>query len=189
MMECQKNLKVRCILSDNGTEYVFKEFDDFLKEKGIKRKLTVPYTPQQNCVIERHNRTLMKMARWLIQSKLPETFWAEAVNAAAYIRNRCPTRSLGGKTPFELWNGRKPNVKHFREFGSRVWCLDKRPNKNKLSSKSVEGIFVGYSEESKGYRIWLSNEKTLIVSRDRVTRNYCKRSNTKTRLNNKQCEK
>lgn len=167
LWERQKQGKIRCIQSDNGTEYTNAEFEKFLKENGIRRRLTVPYTPEQNGVSERKNRTLVEMARcMLIQAGLPPMFWAEAVNTANYIRNRCPTKSLGGKTPHEAWFGKAPDVKHFREFGTRVLCLDNRPGKGKLSNKCVDGIFVGYSTESKGYRVWIPERKTVIVSRD-----------------------
>lgn len=166
-MENQIGTKIKCIQSDNGTEYINREFDNLLKTKGIRRRLTVPHNPEQNGVSERKNRTLMEMARcMLIESGLPPSFWAEAVNTANYIRNRCPSRSLGGKTPFELWTGRNPCVKQFRVFGSKVLFLDRRPGKGKLEPRSKEGIFVGYSDSSKGYRVWIPDEKKVDIFRD-----------------------
>lgn len=109
----------------------------------------------------------METARCLlIQAGLPAMFWAEAVNTANYIRNRCPSKAINGKTPFEMWTGRVPKVKHLRNFGDRVLCLDNRQGKSKLQKKTKEGIFLGYSNESKGYRVWIPETKSLITSRD-----------------------
>ena len=88
-----------------------RRFDEFLKEAGIARRLTVPYHPEQNGISERKNRTLMNTARCLLmQANLPDYMWAEAINTANYLRNRCPTSSLGGKTPYEFWHDKKPEV-------------------------------------------------------------------------------
>lgn len=167
LMENQKGKRVKCIQSDNGSEYVNKEYDKMLSERGIARRLTVPHNPQQNGVAERKNRTLMDMARCLlIESGLPPSFWAEAVNTANYLRNLCPSNGLHGKTPYELWKGNKPNINHLRIFGSKVYCLNRNPSRGKLEPRSREGRFIGYSDKCKGYRIWLSDEKKVEISRD-----------------------
>ncbi|GJV61350.1 putative ribonuclease H-like domain-containing protein [Tanacetum coccineum] len=81
--------KVKIIKSDNGTEFKNKVMDDFYREKGIKREYSVARTPQQNGVAERRNRTLIEAARTMLaDSKLPTTFWAEAVSTACYVQNR-----------------------------------------------------------------------------------------------------
>lgn len=98
--ERQLGKKVKCIQSDNGKEYTSKEFDDLLKRHGITCKLTCPYSPEQNGVAERRN---MNIARCLmVESGLPPSFWAEAINTANYVRNRCPTKSVNGLTPYQL---------------------------------------------------------------------------------------
>ena len=100
--EKQTGKQIQHLQSDNGKEYCNSEFDAFLKEHGIGRRLATTHTPEQNGVAERRNRTLVEMARCLlIQSRLPPFFWAEAVNTANYIRNRRPSSSMNGKTPFE----------------------------------------------------------------------------------------
>ncbi|KMQ87115.1 gag-pol polyprotein [Lasius niger] len=107
------------------------------------------------------------MARCLlIQSGLPPTFWAEAVNTANYIRNKSPTSKLKERTPYEAWFGKPPDVSSFRRFGSEVLVMDRSPGKGKLEARSKKGIFVGYSSESKAYRIWLPEEKRIETSRD-----------------------
>ncbi|GBM72341.1 hypothetical protein AVEN_210307-1 [Araneus ventricosus] len=92
------------IRSDQGLEYVGPNFDLYVVKNGIKREHTCAYTPQMNSIAERENRTLVSMARCLLfQSGLPMKFWAEAINCAVYIRNRCPTRGLQveNQTPFQ----------------------------------------------------------------------------------------
>lgn len=167
LFENQKGKKIKFLQSDNGTEYVNGRFDIFLKESGIARRLTVPYHSQQNGVSERKNRTLMNIARCLlIQSNLSDYMWAEAVHTANYLRNRCPTSSLNGRTPYEAWHDIKPEVSHLKEFGCKVFCLDSRLTKGKLSPRSKEAQFVGYSDTSKGYRVWFPKERFIQVVRD-----------------------
>ncbi|KMQ86259.1 retrovirus-related gag-pol polyprotein [Lasius niger] len=167
LVENQKEKKIKYLQSDNGTEYKSNQFDNFLKEHGIARRFSIAYNPEQNGIAERKNRTLNDMARCLlIQSGLPSSFWAEAISTANHIRNRCPTSSLNGKTPYEAWTGKKPNVSYFREFGCRVFSLNTRPGKEKFDPRSKEGIFLGYSEDSKGYRVWIPSEKKIEMIRD-----------------------
>ena len=102
-----KRLKV--LRSDNGGEYTSSEFKEYLKQNGVIHQLTVPKCPEQNGVAERLNRTLVEMVRSMLASSiLPPRFWAEALNTATYLRNRCPSRAVEGKTPFELLAGAKP---------------------------------------------------------------------------------
>ena len=167
LVENQKGRKMKCLQSDNGTEYLSTEFNEYLKKHGIQRRLTIAYNPEQNGTAERKNRTLLEMARCLlIQSGLPSSFWAEAVSTANYIRNRCPTRSLDGRTPYEAWTGGVPNVSHFQEFGCNTFVLDRDSKKGKLEERGKKGIFLGYSEELKGYRVWIPEEKKIETTRD-----------------------
>lgn len=158
---------IKKIRSDNAKEYLSKEFTNFLKEEGISRQLSVEYTPQQNGVAERANRTLVEMARcMLLHAQLPYSLWAEAVNAAAYVRNRCPTKALNKVTPHEKWTGNKPHVSHMRTFGSRVIALKKTHRHNKFAPKAKEYLLVGYSAEAKAYRLWERGTCTVIKHRD-----------------------
>lgn len=103
-VENQTGQRIKKLRTDNGREYLSKDFDNFLKEEGIQRQLSVEYTPQQNGVAERANRTLVEMARCLmLQVNLPDSLWAEAVNTGTYLRNRCATKCLDRITPFEVW--------------------------------------------------------------------------------------
>jgi len=167
MFENVKGKKIKYLQSDNGTEYVNLKFEDLLKNFGIQRRLSVPYNPEQNGLAERKNRTLLDMARCLlIDAGLPPRFWAEAVNTANYLRNRCPTTCLDGKSPYEVWHGKPPNVSHLREFGCKVYCLDTSTGRSKLEARSTEGVLVGYSETSKGYRVWVPADRKVTINRN-----------------------
>lgn len=142
-------------------------FKEFLKEAGIIHQLSVEYTPQQNGVAERQYRTITEMARCiLLQGNLPQSLWGEAVNAAVYLRNRCATKSLERKTPYEAWTKRKPYVNYLKIIGAKAIVLDKTRRRGKFQPKGDEYILVGYSEESKAYRLWKRGTKTVVKARD-----------------------
>lgn len=166
MAESQLGRKIKAIRSDNGREFVNKCFLSLLQEHGIVRQLTVPYSPQQNGVAERANRNLVEMARsLLIHSGMPESLCAEAVMTACCIRNRSPTASLVRITPYEALSDKKPNVSHMRIFGSLTVGLDKG-HRGKFKAKGKEYRFVGYSLESKGYRLYDQVTQQVVVKRD-----------------------
>ncbi|GJZ11334.1 putative ribonuclease H-like domain-containing protein [Tanacetum coccineum] len=128
-------------MCDNRTEFKNKEMNQFCEKKGIKREFSVARTPQQNGVAERKNRTLIEAARTtLADSKLPTTFWAKAVNTACYVQN-----TLG----------------FMRPFGCPVTILNTIDHLGKFDGKADEGFFVGYSINSKAFRLF--NGRTMIV--------------------------
>lgn len=179
-VENETNKKIKIFRSDNGGEYVNAEFTKFLNESGIQHQLTVAHTPQQNGISERANRTIVEMARsLLISSNLPNFMWAEAVNTAVYLRNRSETKSLDNKTPFEAWFGRTPNVHHLKVFGCKAIMLNKSPGRSKFSSKGIECIMVGYSTESKAYRVYIPDQRKIVKTRDiKFLENQEKEDNT-----------
>ncbi|GKB27671.1 putative ribonuclease H-like domain-containing protein [Tanacetum coccineum] len=119
------DLKVKVIRCDNGTEFKNRVMNQFCEIKGIKREFSVARTPQQNGVAERKNRTLIEAARTMLaDSKLPTTFWAEAVNTACYVQNRVLVIKPHNKTPYELFLGRKPALSFIRPFGCPVTILN-----------------------------------------------------------------
>jgi hypothetical protein len=152
---------------DNGKELVNDEVKKFCAEEGITIETSAPYSPSQNGVAERFNRTLVELVRAMLIAKgLPSFLWDEAISHAVYIRNRSPTRALNGKTPYEAWTGKKPDVSHFREFGCDVWVLDEDKNRSKLEPKSRKMVFVGFMEGSKAVRYWDKGKRSIKVSRN-----------------------
>ena len=156
-----QKLSIKTVRSDNGGEYTSKQFEKFCLEIGVSREFSNPYSPEQNGVAERFNRTIIESARsMLYHAKLPLHFWAEAVNTAVYVRNRCPTVALDNKTPFECWFGTKPDIAHLRIFGSVCYVHIPDSQRTKLDAKSYKAIFVGYPTETKGYKVYdLLNNK------------------------------
>ena len=153
--------------TDRGGEFTSREFELFCSDSGIQRQLTASYTPQQNGVAERKNRTIMEAVRSMLKDKnLPTNFWAEAVATAVYVMNRSPTQAVEGKTPYEAWFGRRPNVSNFRIFRSIAFAHVSAELRRKLDEKSVKYIFIGYSEQTKGYRLLNPITNKLVVSRD-----------------------
>ncbi|GJZ32638.1 putative ribonuclease H-like domain-containing protein [Tanacetum coccineum] len=161
--------KVKIIRCDNGTEFKNRVMSEFCEKKGIKKEFSVARTPQQNGVAERRNRTLIEAARTMLaDSKLPTTFWAEAVNTACYVQNRVLVVKPHNKTPYELFRGRTPALSFMRPFGCHVTILNTLDYLGKLDGKSDEGFFVGYSmncdnrdlsSEAKEDGIFISQDK------------------------------
>ncbi|GJX40711.1 putative ribonuclease H-like domain-containing protein [Tanacetum coccineum] len=154
--------KVKVIRCDNGTEFKNKDMNQFYEMKGILRQYSVAKTPQQNRVAKRRNRTLIEAARTMLaDSKLPTTFWAEAINIACYVKNRVLVVKPHNKTPYELFHGRTPTLSFMRPFGCPVTILNIIDHLGKFDGKADEGFFVGYSLNSKAFRVF--NNRTRIV--------------------------
>nr|GFC35930.1 zinc finger, CCHC-type [Tanacetum cinerariifolium] len=131
------------------------------------RQLTSPYSPQQNRVVERRNRTVLSTTRSMMKAmKLPLTFWAKAVRHAIYIINRVPTRALIDKTPYEALYNRKPNLENLRIFGCTAYAKITIPHLKKLDDRSIPLIYLGVKEGSKACRLYDPIAKKKHVSRD-----------------------
>ncbi|KAJ9566196.1 hypothetical protein OSB04_002162 [Centaurea solstitialis] len=167
-IENKTNLRVKVIRSDNGTEFKNGDLNSFCEKKGIERQYSAPRTPQQNGVAERRNRTLIEAARTMLaDSKLPITFWAEAINTACYVQNRVLIVKSKGKTPYELFEKKKPYVGFLKPFGCPCTILDTKTHLGKFDSKSDDGFFVGYSSQSKALRVF-NNSTRIIEESDNV---------------------
>ena len=137
LVERQSGHLMKKLRSDRGGEYTSNEFIKFCEDIGMERQLTVRYTPQQNGVAERKNRTIEEMANaMLLEKGLPKIFWGEAVNTAVYLLNRCPTKALANKTPFEVWSKRKPSVNHLKVFGCICYSHVPKELRHKLDQVS-----------------------------------------------------
>jgi transposase InsO family protein len=155
MVENEMDSRIKCLRSDNGGEFTSKEFMDYCSNHGIKRKFFVARTPQQNGVVERKNRTVQEMARTMIMdSKLTDIFWTQAVHTTIHIQNRVMLRNNTDKTPYELWKGRPTNVKHFKVFGSKCYIKREDGRMGKFDSRVDKGILVGYSSTRKAYKCY-----------------------------------
>ncbi|GJQ97020.1 putative ribonuclease H-like domain-containing protein [Tanacetum coccineum] len=131
--------KVKIIRCDNGTEFKNRVMSEFCEKKGIKKEFSIARTPQQNGVAKRRNRTLIEAARTMLaDSKLPTTFWAEAVNTACYVQNRVLVVKPHNKTPYELFRGRTPALSFMRPFGYHVTILNTLDYLGKFDRKSDE---------------------------------------------------
>jgi transposase InsO family protein len=162
-------LKVKKIRSDNGSEFKNLQVEEFLEEEGIKHEFSAPYTPQQNGVVERKNRTLIDMARTMLgEYKTPERFWSEVVNTACHAINRLYLHRLLKKTSNELLTGNKPNVSYFRVFGSKCYILVKKGRHSKFAPKAVEEFLLGYDSNTKAYRVFNKSSGLVQASRDVV---------------------
>ena len=166
--EAECGRKLRVLRTDNGGEFTAAEFASYCADEGVQRHYSAPYSPQQNGVVERRNQTVVGMARALLKQRgMPATFWGEAVVTAVYILNRSPTKALDGRTPYEAWHGRKPAVSHLRVFGCLAFAKE-LGHISKLDDRGTPGVFIGYAEGSKAYRILEPGTQRVRTARDVV---------------------
>ncbi|KAI3821528.1 hypothetical protein L1987_09096 [Smallanthus sonchifolius] len=158
-----RSIGVRRIRSDNGTEFKNNLMELFCLKKGIGHEFSAPYTPQQNGVAERKNRTLIETGRTMLSdAKLPVTFWAEAVNTACHVLNRVLVVKRHNKTCYELINNRLPNLDYLVPFGSPCsLLLQYKDRQSKFHAKAVEGIFLGYVANSPCKRVYNIGIRTV----------------------------
>lgn len=157
---------IKEMITDGGTEYNNAEVNEITTKAGLKHRVTMPYTPQQNGSAERENRILMEAARSMLFAKdLPEFLWGEAVNTAAYVLNRTGPTMVNGSTPYELWTGKKTSVNHLRVFGTDCFVHVPDQKRHKLQRKAVKGILVGYCDHD-GYRVYIPKTRIVVSSRD-----------------------
>ncbi|GKC72162.1 putative ribonuclease H-like domain-containing protein [Tanacetum coccineum] len=158
----QLNHKVKIIRCDNETKFENYEMNQFYGIKGIKREFRNARTLQQNEVAKRKNRTLIEAARTMLADLLlPIPFWAEAVNTACYIQNRVFVTKPRNKTPYELLIGRTPIISFMRPFGCPVTILNTLDHLGKFDGKANEGFLVGYSINSKAFRVFNSRTRKV----------------------------
>ncbi|GJV59286.1 putative ribonuclease H-like domain-containing protein [Tanacetum coccineum] len=162
-IENQLDYKVKVTKSDNGTEFKNSVMNQSCEMKGIKREFSVAKTPQQNGVAERRNRTLIEAVRtMLVDSKLPTTFWAEAVNTACYVLNRVLVIKPHNKTPYELIHGRTPLIDFMKPFGCPVTILNTRDHLGKFDGKAMRDFLLGNG------LYWLFDVDSLTISMNYV---------------------
>jgi len=171
-----KNSNIGSIRSDHGGEFQNEKFSKFCEKLGILHNFSAPRTPQQNGVVERKNRSLEELARTMLsESSLPKYFWADAVSTSCYVMNRVLIRPILKKTPYEIFNGRKPNISHLKVFGCSCFVLNSgKESLGKCYEKVDLGIFIGYSLTSHAYRVYnkrlMTVEESVHVVFDEVDR-------------------
>lgn len=159
---------LRAIKSDNGTEFKNTLFASFCTEKCLDHQFFSARVPQHNGVVERKNRTLVEMARTMLnEHATPRKYWSEAISTACYISNRVFLRAKLHKTSYELRFGHSPKISHLGVFGCRCFIL-KHGNLDKIESRSSDGIFLGYPAHTRGYRV-LNLETNKIAETCEVT--------------------
>lgn len=161
--ENQTGSKIRIFHSDNAREYKSLDFQNLHSEKGVKGTYSAPYTPHQNGIAERFNRTIMEKVRaMLLEARLPKMYWGEALSAALYLYNRTPNSSIGFKTPYEAKTGEKPDISNIRIWGSIAYRVMPKEGQKKLANRAKRYILVGYN--SGQYKLAdPDTRKTIIV--------------------------
>jgi len=158
-----KYIIIGSIRSDHGGEFQNEKFNKFYEKTRIVHNFSAPRTPQQNGAMERKNRSLEELARAMLsESSLPKYFWADAISTSCYVMNRVLIGSILKKTPYELFNGRKPNISHLKVFGCSCFVLNNgKDNLGKFDEKADNDIFIGYSSNSHAYRVY--TKRLMIV--------------------------
>ncbi|GJQ93414.1 retrovirus-related pol polyprotein from transposon TNT 1-94 [Tanacetum coccineum] len=159
----QLGSSIIAIRTDHGREFDNEvQFGAYCDALGITHNFSAPRTPQSNGVVERKNRTLQEMSRTMLnEQSIPQKFWCNAVDTSTYILNRILIRPILAKTPYEIFRGRKPSLEYFKVFASKCFILNTKDHLTKFDLKSYEGIFLGYSQNSKAYVVL--NKHTMKV--------------------------
>ena len=158
----------KAIRFDNGKEFLNEELASWCAQQGIEIQTTAPYSPSQNGVAERMNRTIVELARAMLnEHQLPQFLWEHAVAHAVYVCNRAFTKALGNKTPYETWFEKRPNVSHFREFGAPVWILlQGQKEAPKMLPKSHRHAYVGFDDGSNSVLYYSAKTHKILKSRN-----------------------
>ncbi|KAG2870612.1 hypothetical protein PC114_g27304 [Phytophthora cactorum] len=166
-VQTQFGKKVKFVRHDGAREFATNSLKSFYEDEGIEQQTTVPYAHQTNGTAERAIRTIVTIGRSMLHhAKLDKCFWAEAAMTAIYVKNRLPSPKIEHKTPFEIVYKSKPSVKHMRVFGCRTYILTPKEKRLKWDPKARAGIFLGYEEVSKAYRLYDIKAGQVVISRD-----------------------
>jgi transposase InsO family protein len=124
LVEKSTRRSIKCLRTENGGEFTLMEFENYCKEFGIDRHKTTSYTPQQNGVAKRMNRTVLERARSMLSNaNLQQELWEETVTIACYLVNRSPSITIECKILEEVWKGHPCNYSNLKFFGCEYYAL------------------------------------------------------------------
>ena len=161
------NQRISIFQSDGGGKFVNQDFSAHLKKCGIRHYISCPHTPEQNGLAERKHRHVTELGlSMLFQSHLPSTMWVDAFLTANFLINLLPS-SVNDKqmSPYEKQHMRAPDYTSLRVFGSACFPYLKPYSQNKFDPKSLVCVFLGYSEQYKGYRCLYPPTGRVYLSR------------------------
>ena len=166
MVELESGKKIKILRTDGGGEYQ-KHVENYLKECGIKHEVTAPYSPEQNGVSERANRTFVERTKAILHdTELPKELWLEIASTVIYLKNRSPTVNLK-TTSYEAWHDQRPDLSNLRVIGSTVYVHISKDLRTKLDYNTRKCQLVGYGGTNQ-WRMWDKTRQDVIVSRDVV---------------------
>lgn len=156
--------------SDNGGEYISKQMPDWCHKHGIKQTMGPPHTPELNGIAERYNRTLLdRLKPSLHHSSLHQEYWSDALDYAVWTTNRSPTRTNDGfKTPYEIYEGRLPSMRHAHIFGAEGVYLVPSANRQKLDNHSRSCLFLGVLPHGDGVKVLDKSTRQIAKTQDAV---------------------
>ncbi|KAJ3529254.1 hypothetical protein NM688_g7878 [Phlebia brevispora] len=167
LLENQLGHRIKTLQVDNAKEYIQGDFKTYLESRGIILQTTAPYSPAQNGVAECLNCTVAEHTRaMLIAHGAPRFLWQDCAVYAIYYKNRCPTRALLGKTPYEVFWGRRPDIQDLQEFGVPCWVLVPESCQDKLSPKSEQFIFTGIADNAAGWHYYSPGTRQILTLRN-----------------------
>ncbi|GJR07655.1 retrovirus-related pol polyprotein from transposon TNT 1-94 [Tanacetum coccineum] len=172
-VENQNDIKVKQLRTDNGTEFRNSTLVNFCDEKGISQNFSSPYTPEQNGVAERKNRTLIESARTMLSGSIfSKQYWTEAVATACYTQNRSTIVKIHLKTPYEIFRTRILNISFLHVFGCQVYIHNHKDHLGKFDEKANDDYLLGYSLVSKAFRVFNTRrqqtEETYHITLDEI---------------------
>jgi len=168
-IEKETGNKLHVQRTDRGGKYLSETFTNYCKENGINQELNQARTPQQNGISKRRNRTIIERTKSIsTDCGLPTYLWMDVVSHATYLINRSPTRANAGETPEKMYLGMTPDVSNLKIFGCLAYVHVPKEQRNKLDSKTLACLFLGFDSESKAFRLYDQNRKKVLISCDVV---------------------
>src|SRR5579859_6575436 len=165
-VENELGWRIKRFRSDGGGEYE-KGFGKYLKKCGIRKEITAPYSPDQNGVSERANRTIIERTKAIMADMdIPKHLWFKVAKSVVYLKNRSPTKSVP-TTPYEAWHHQKPNLSHLRIIGTTCYVHIPKQKRIKLDDNAHSAIFLGYAGTNQ-YQVWDLIREDIVASRDVV---------------------